>query len=264
MKTNFFITDNGIKLAYFKEQPKDSEIGVILVHGIVEHKGRYEDFIRDLHNAGISVFAVDLRGHGESEGTRGNIKKFDDYLEDLGSFVHFIKKENPKLKLALFGHSMGGLIAAAYTGTGDLVDYLILSSPSLKTPKAIKLFSWLPTKLLCRIYIKKRFSESKEMLKYSWSDPLAANYVSLGLLKAAFIGGVKLAHKNFKNIKIPVLMMGGKLDPTVNSGDFADMLELFGSKDKTLKIYDNAKHRLVQNAVKDEAIPDIINWLKSK
>jgi esterase/lipase len=38
----------------------------------------------------------------------------------------------------------------------------------------------------------------------------------------------------------------------------------FGSRDKTLAIYEKAIHRVVQNAAADIAIPDIINWLKAR
>ncbi len=114
MKTNYIIVDDKIKLAYYSQYINKSEIGVIIIHGLAEHKGRYEDFIKQLSNNNISVFAVDLRGHGESSGKRGDAKDFFEYLTDLHSFVCYIKEKYPKLKLAIFGHSFGGQIASAY------------------------------------------------------------------------------------------------------------------------------------------------------
>jgi len=264
MKPKFFTTSDDIKLAYSDKYVSGSKLSIILVHGLAEHMGRYDEFINRLNDAGISVFTIDLRGHGQSGGKRGDIKSFDDYLNDMDAFVRHIKKTDPELKLALFGHSIGGLIAINYTAKSDLIDLLVLSSPSIETPKAVNLLRIFPNKLLHKIRIKKRHSESAEMLTYSRNDPYACHRFTLGLLKVVFIDGIKRTKNNIGKIKMPVLLLGGRGDPLVNSGKFEKVLGEFSSKDKTLNIYKNAKHRIVQNDAKDVAIPDIINWLKSR
>jgi lysophospholipase len=242
-----------------------AKVGIIIIHGIAEHKGRYEEFADRLYAAGISVFAPDLRGHGESSGTRGHIESFDDYMKDLDAFIRHTRREFPELKLAVFGHSIGGLIAAAHAAEYGGADFLVLSSPALDTPRIIiKILHLLPRKLFGKLKIKKRISESKDMLKYSRNDMFATNFYTIGLLKSAFIDGVKIANAGFGKIKIPVLMLGGKLDNTIRSDGLGAHLENFGSIDKNLIIYDNAIHRVVQNNAKDKAIPDIINWIKGR
>jgi alpha-beta hydrolase superfamily lysophospholipase len=52
---------------------------LLLVHGLGEHSGRYDEFSRGLAEVGIMVLAFDLRGHGRSQGSRG----------DVGAFPHF-------------------------------------------------------------------------------------------------------------------------------------------------------------------------------
>ena len=99
------------------------------------------------------------------------------------------------------------------------------------------------------------------MLKYSSFDPLACKKFTLRLVGNMFRDGINYIKVRFKNVKIPVLMLGGKLDPLVNAGKFSQVLEKFGSENKTLKIYENVKHRIVQNEYKDEAIADIIEWI---
>ena len=264
MNTEFFTTDVGVKLAYFAKYVKGSKIGVIIIHGLAEHKGRYEYFINRLVDSSISVFAVDLRGHGESDGRRGDIGCFDEYLADLDAFVRHIKNTHPDLKLALFGHSMGGLIVTAYVAESNLADMLILSSPSLKTPGLLQILRIMPNGICKKVRIKKIWSESKDMMKYSRSDPLACNYLTLRLMRAAFIDGVRSIAKNYKNITAPVLMLGGKRDNTVDSGKFKSILNRFASPDKTLITYENAIHRVVQNAAKEKSVSDIISWLKER
>lgn len=264
IKTEFLSMSDGIKLAHSVQHAKDAKIGLILIHGLAEHKGRYTEFIDILVNSGISVFAIDLRGHGKSTGKRGDIDYFGTYLSDLDVFVRNIKKSSPELKLALFGHSIGGLIATAYTTNSNFIDFLILSSPSLETATIIKPLYLFPTWLLRKIYIKKRYSESAEMLKYSRNDPDSCHKFTLGLLKNIFIKGVKFTKTCFEKITVPVLILGGRGDNLVNSGKLQSTLDRFKSHDKKIIIYENAKHRIVQNDAKDQSIPDIINWLKEK
>lgn len=264
METKYLTLDKGIKLAHYSEYCSNSDIGIVLVHGLAEHKGRYHDFISQLLKNNISVFAIDLRGHGESSGKRGDVKDFSNYLSDLHSFVCYIRDKYPKLKLAIFGHSLGGLISCAYVSTYNTIDFLILSSPLLNAPPIGRVFKFIPYKMLGWIKTKKRHSESKEMLEYGHNDPLACHHFTLRLLGIMFRQGIIYATKRFKDINIPVLMLGGKLDHLVKSGDLEYIVGQFGSQDKTLKIYDKVKHRIVQNDYKDGIIMDIISWLKKE
>lgn len=262
MKAQFLNTDKNIRLAYFEQIAPRSNIGVVIVHGLAEHSGRYTEFMNELYDDGISSFAIDIRGHGHSNGRRGDINSMNDYVSDINAFIDFIKAKYPKMKIALFGHSLGGLITTA-VATGDTnADVLILSSPSLSISKSINVLSIFPNWLLKKIYVKKLRSESPEMLKISRNDPMSCTYFTLRLVRESFIRGRKNTIKHLGNIDIPVLLLGGRGDPFVKSGNFEKLLENFGTPDKKLIIYENAKHRIVQNEAREKSIPNIINWLK--
>ena len=94
--------------------PRTSERIVILVHGYGEHSGRYEHTASDLARAGFEVHAYDQRGHGRSGGTRCHVRRFEHLLDDLEGFVATVRAERPSLPVAVVGHSMGGLVVAAY------------------------------------------------------------------------------------------------------------------------------------------------------
>ncbi len=87
---------------------------VIIVHGIFEHGGRHAFLAEGLAQRGYATHAIDLRGHGRSDGTRGSIDRFDQYLADLGDFVSYLAKDQPSGPFYLFGHSMGGQIVLLY------------------------------------------------------------------------------------------------------------------------------------------------------
>lgn len=264
MDTKYISINQAFRLAYFECYNPNSNLGIILIHGLAEHKGRYEYFIKKIYDMNISVFAIDIRGHGESGGKRGDIDDFFTYIKDLEYFIKNIRSKYSNLKLALLGHSLGGLISTGYVEINFDIDFLVLSNPLLITPNATKLLKFIPYKFLSFIKIKKRHSESPEMLKYSYNDPLASNYFSLRLIGVIFYEGIGQVLKKLNSIKIPVLLLGGELDPLIQTNKFASLLLKFGSKDKSLKIYKNVKHRLLQSEIKDEIIREIVMWLNSR
>lgn len=89
---------------------------VVVTHGVGEHSGRHRYWLTDEFK-NYNVLLYDLRGHGESEGERGNIRDFDDYLRDLDSVTDFLVSEYGMKEFFLFGHSMGGLITARWIQT---------------------------------------------------------------------------------------------------------------------------------------------------
>ena len=108
---------------------------LLVVHGLAEHSGRYERFGQDLAATGHSVFALDLRGHGDSDGRRGHVRRFDHLLQDVDRFRREVQGMVPhETPFFLVGHSLGGLIALRY-----LEEYnpefrgAVLSAPWLAT-----------------------------------------------------------------------------------------------------------------------------------
>lgn len=86
---------------------------VIVTHGVGEHRGRHQYWLTDEFR-NFNILLYDLRGHGDSEGERGNVRDFDDYLKDLDSVTDFAATSLGMKEFYLFGHSMGGLITARW------------------------------------------------------------------------------------------------------------------------------------------------------
>jgi alpha-beta hydrolase superfamily lysophospholipase len=106
---------------------------VLLVHGLGEHAGRYEELARRLNSQGFAVRGYDHYGHGESGGARGGLPSDQRLVEDLADVLSSTRKRmDAKTPLILLGHSMGGLVAAHLVAQGlGRVDGLVLSSPAL-------------------------------------------------------------------------------------------------------------------------------------
>lgn len=112
----------------------------VLVHGLGEHVGRYEHVAEHLNAQGWDVRGFDQRGHGRSEGRRGDIARPHSLLQDLGAFLAEVRQADAARPLVLIGHSLGGLVAARFVAEGLManpaawhvpVDALVLSSPAI-------------------------------------------------------------------------------------------------------------------------------------
>lgn len=86
---------------------------VMLLHGLLEHARTWDWIAPRLAEAGYHVFAVDWRGHGDSEWVgAGGYYHFADYVADLAGLVRSLGGS-----VALIAHSMGGGAAVLYAGT---------------------------------------------------------------------------------------------------------------------------------------------------
>jgi acylglycerol lipase len=129
------------RLSFRVDPPaRGSSLGrVLLIHGYADHSARFDRIVDLWTERGLSVARLDLRGHGQSEGPRGHIHRFTDYVRDVTDLL--TKLENmpewhAESRPVLFGHSMGGLIAthAALT-LGSRVAGLALTSPFFEVAK---------------------------------------------------------------------------------------------------------------------------------
>lgn len=113
---SFVIASDGIKLAYHPMKVKDP-IGVLLfVHGGGAYSGAGYQYLAygltEKYN--VSVYLLDIRGHGNSEGPRGDAPSSEQVIKDLDLMINFVKGENPKSPLYLGGHSSGGGLVLNY------------------------------------------------------------------------------------------------------------------------------------------------------
>jgi alpha-beta hydrolase superfamily lysophospholipase len=107
---------------------------IVLVHGILSNHAELERTSEMLvRSTGATVVNLDLRGHGKSEGRFGDVKEIGQYEGDLADVVAEIRRESPKAKVVLAGHSMGGGIVLRYAERKSFppVDGYLLFAPAL-------------------------------------------------------------------------------------------------------------------------------------
>ena len=113
-KPTYFKTYDQLALYYTVSLAAPAKASIVFVHGVGEHIGRYAAAIQAFSAQGYNCFGYDQRGFGRSEGERGHVKLFSDYVDDLAKFIEEIVKPASGKQIFLLGHSMGSIVALAY------------------------------------------------------------------------------------------------------------------------------------------------------
>lgn len=92
-----------------------SENTIVLIHGVASSAYLYNKTAGLLREATqAEIYTIDLRGHGQSDGNRGDVDYINQYVDDLADIIKEIRKEKPNGKIIIAGHSMGGGVALRY------------------------------------------------------------------------------------------------------------------------------------------------------
>ncbi|HEY5404286.1 MAG TPA: alpha/beta hydrolase [Pyrinomonadaceae bacterium] len=108
--TSLFFESHRLRLHYWDYGGEDKP-ALVLIHGGLDH-ARSWDWVAAALLDTYHVYAVDLRGHGDSEWAPGAIYTVGEHILDLTALCETIGTP-----LTLIGHSLGGVIALSYTGT---------------------------------------------------------------------------------------------------------------------------------------------------
>lgn len=242
---------------------------VAIVPGFNSHSGHYQWAAAQFTAMGLAVYAVDLRGRGKSTGPRFHVEHFDDYLADVQSLLDVARAREPGLPVFLLGHSAGGVIASAYTlGHQDELAGLICESYAFQVPApdaVLSLVRWLsgpfPTLRVLKLP-NKEFSRIPEVVTALNADPLIANEKQTALTVAQMLVGIDRLKRGFPTLRLPVLIAHGTADKvTVPAGSqvFEDNA---GSADKTLLLYKDHAHDLLNDVGREGVVRDFKQWIE--
>jgi alpha-beta hydrolase superfamily lysophospholipase len=141
-RSGWLYASDGVRLYHRGWAAAHPRAALLVSHGLGEHSGRYAALARDLAPRGVSVYAMDHRGHGRSGGARGHAERFECFTQDFERFRCEVPSLLPPgLPVFLLGHSLGGLIATRHLELHPDAGWrgAVLSSPLLgvevKAPK---------------------------------------------------------------------------------------------------------------------------------
>ncbi len=253
--------------------PKEKGI-VVIVHGLGEHSGRYSNLVNQLNGKSLSIYAMDLRGHGRSGGKRGHVDSFLDYIHDVKAFIELIKEKHTNIPVFLLGHSMGGNIAMRYALTyQEDLSGLILSSNALKPlinkPALVQgmasfMSAVLPGLQQSNGINPELLSHDEEVVALYQQDELVHDKVTLRWFTEFFNNAENCVDRAIE-IRIPILLIHGSDDQIAHPDGSELIFEKVSSTDKELKIFDALYHELMNEIGKDRSkvLTLISKWLSS-
>lgn len=103
---------DGLALALHTWSAPAPHTAVVYIHGTQSHAGWLFETGPALARLGCTVYALDRRGSGASEGPRGHVERFEVWCEDYLALMLHVRELHPSLPLLLNGQSFGGAVAA--------------------------------------------------------------------------------------------------------------------------------------------------------
>jgi alpha-beta hydrolase superfamily lysophospholipase len=292
-----------IAVYHWPDSAASTKAVVLILHGMAEHALRYEKFALALNAEGFAVYACDHRGHGRTGLQAGKLGFFAaengwfTVAADIFNLVTRLKKDYPGLPIFLFGHSMGSYLArTCLAQAGETFAGVILSGTSVEKPFIVN-FGLLLSSLLLQFKKSEQESALLDYLtfgsfnkpfqprrtKFDWlsrntaavdaycADPLCGFMCTLGFFRDLFTG-IRFINDETPLSKLPVkpavLLLGGSRDPVGHMGKdltpLADSYRRLGFADLSCRLYEEARHELLQEINQEEVIGDISTWLNQQ
>jgi acylglycerol lipase len=244
---------------------------VAIVHGFNSHSGHYLWVAEQLVATGLAVYALDLRGRGKSDGERYYLEHFAEYLSDVDALVNLARSREPGLPVFVLGHSAGGVISCVYTleHQQELAG-LVCESFAFQVPApdfalaVIKGIAHLAPHAHVLKLETEGFSRDPAVIDMLKSDPLIENEVQPTRTVAEMVRADERLKKEFPLMKLPVLILHGTADRVTKASGSQFFYDTAGSKDKTLKLYDDHYHDLLNDFGKEQVIADIRDWIVAR
>ncbi|KAG0609398.1 hypothetical protein M758_8G181000 [Ceratodon purpureus] len=229
--------------------------------------------------AGYAVYGMDYPGFGLSEGLHGYIPNFDILVDDVIEQYRLIKErpENKGLSCFLFGESMGGAVALkAHLKEPSMWDGAVLVAPMCKIADAMYPPWYLVRIMITLAYVIPKVklvphTDIAELGFRNLEKRARANYNPV-----AYIGNPRLGtalqllqttdfvESKLEEVSLPLLVLHGAADQVTDPSISKLLYEKAKSEDKSLKLYDDAWHCLLQGEPDDmvkKVMMDIVSWL---
>lgn len=243
---------------------------IILLHGMGEHFGRYTHVAEFFSRSGFAVIGMDHRGHGTSAGKRGHTPSFDHLMNDIDLLVQKTGDLFPGTPLILYGHSMGGNLAANYVlRKKPQVKGLILTGPYFKLgfePPAWKLAmakfmaKFLPSLTLSTALEQAALSREQSVVEAYKKDPLVHDRISAAFFAEVHPAGL-YAIEHAGELQAKTLAMHGTAD-RLTSPEGTKTFAKNNPERITLKLWDGFYHELHNEPGNELVFTYMVDWIE--
>ncbi len=250
-------------------QSGSNHVALVLIHGLGDHSGRYDEMARWFAARGVSVYACDLLGHGQSPGARMVIPNYEALLQDVENLYGYVRDRHSDSRLGLFGQSMGGNLVLNHQLRGySQPEFVIAGSPMLRAVNPPGAISMILLRLISHVRPNLRLkgdidasdlSRDPAMQQAFLDDPLVQRGITLQLGRVLIDSGewaIGAAHK----IPSKTLVMHGTDDRITSHEASLEFAEKSMGK-VTTRIWPGAKHDLHHDIAREEYFASILDWI---
>lgn len=259
---NFLTTSDGITLFLRRWNPPQIDsakkgIAVLIFPGFTAYSGPYSMAADPISAGGYTTFGLDYRGHGLSDGNRGDSPGKDRWIADLAESVKYIKGLGFN-KVIVLGHSLGVAFAMCVAdAVPNDISGLILLSGAYEGRKGLS----KPLSLFqqAKIYSSSIFRPSYPAVEYYREgmtvspDTLFNFRYTLRFLTMMDVKKLRLP----ANLNIPVLVGVGDKDELFAIDKVKDFYNLIPGNKKEFFIMKNATHAKIPL----ESWEEVVAWL---
>lgn len=277
------ISDDGLRLSAYNwpsyHTPHAPSAVIILLHGLAEHSGRYDELAEFYNDNDIAVISMDLRGHGLSEGQHGHVPTIETMFRDIDLLIDHTRYRYPFCPAILYGHSMGGNLALSYTlnrypNITDNCPYqgIIVTSPwirlarKLQPPRPINSLIQTIARLHPSLKFPLRFnsriiSRNEDIVGAYNEDPYIRRSATLSLVRTMGNTATQL-DRSIPNFHIPVLIQHGNADSLTSH----DASLRFSNRGKNIefKSWENCYHELHHEPEREDIFNYTLDWIDEK
>jgi alpha-beta hydrolase superfamily lysophospholipase len=197
---------------------------LLIIHDLSESKINYLNFIKQMNDRGLNVCALDMRGHGNSEGDA--FIPGTAMLCDMKIIFDSLFKKPETTHVAVFGVGIGTAAAVQSASIDGLGDALILQSPFTNFADYVEDYSkrkWGSMAFILHSVLER---ELEERLQYE-------------------LTGLDLS-ETIKYVDTPTLFICGSNDEIIPPRNAYSMYDSSGAKEKNLILVKNAKHNTIE------------------
>ncbi|KAG6626921.1 caffeoylshikimate esterase-like isoform X1 [Carya illinoinensis] len=242
----------------------------------------FEGIAKHIAASGYAVYALDHPGFGLSEGLHGYIPSFDELAYNVIENYSKIKgrPELRGLHCFLLGQSMGGAVALkvhlmephGWNGV-ILVAPMCKIAEDVKPPAPVLKVLTLMSKVMpkAKLFPQKDLAELafRELRKRKMAAYNVISYNEQTRLKTAveLLKVTSEIEKQVEKVSSPLLILHGAADKVTDPLVSQFLYEKASAKDKTLKLYDDGYHCILEGEPDDRifrVLNDIVSWLDSR
>jgi alpha-beta hydrolase superfamily lysophospholipase len=267
------VASDGVSLVWRSRLPRGHvQAAVLFLHGGLEHGGRYLHVAERLADAGLATYLPDLRGHGRSGGRPADIERMSQLVDDLDRMLALVASGWSGLPIFLLGHSLGATVALEYAtrGGGGLTGMVVtgagidVSAVSPLQRNVVRALARLAPRVGLVAFDSRGISRDSTVVEAYDADPLVFRGKAPLRTVAELLASGERVTAAMPSLEVPILILHGGRDRVSSPAGSRLAHERVGSKDKTIMVYRDLYHDILNEPEKEAVIADVIAWIRQR